>query len=75
MGRHKEIFYQAFEFIKSCDISFSSIHIHIHIQKLVRLLDFPSLHRAMSFLSKIFVFFLSHNRDDNFGECWFEIGF
>lgn len=52
-------------------VIFLFLSIHIHFQKLIRLLNFPSLHMVISFLSRILVLFLSCLRDNDFGECWF----
>lgn len=68
MGKHRDKYSTKLWSLLDVVI-FPFLSIHIHIQKLVRLLSFPPLHMAISFLSRILVLFPSCLRDSDFGEC------
>lgn len=63
MGRHREIFSQAFEFIQFCDILFFFLFLFIFR----RLSDF-----SYFFLSQSLVLSLSCLRNNDFAETWFQ---
>lgn len=69
MEKHSEILDQACDFIRFCDILFSFYS--YSYSEACQTSQFPSLHLAISLLSRFLVLFLSCLRDNEFGESWF----